>query len=112
MNRCAELIQQPGEQRDRLTSGVVVTGGDDPLAQIDRALALTVETEDIRKRLDKAGIPDADEARQKGILSDHEARLIKRLDEAVQSVIEVDDFTPEGLTAGGIPKEAIAGAAE
>ncbi|MFP3944955.1 MAG: acyl-CoA dehydrogenase domain-containing protein, partial [Alphaproteobacteria bacterium] len=111
MNKVAELIQEPGAQRDRLTAGVVVTGRrDDPLAHLDRALSLAVEADELVNRLEKAGSPGLDEARRRGLLSDDEARLMQRYHEAVQAVIEVDEFTPGQLTAGGIPERAVAAA--
>ncbi|MFW6027398.1 MAG: acyl-CoA dehydrogenase, partial [bacterium] len=111
MNKVAERIQEPGEQRDRLTAGVVVTGRrDDPLAQLDRALSLVVQAEELIERLEKAGSPDLEEAHRQGLLSEAEMRLMKQVHEAVQPVIEVDDFTSDQLTAGGIPEKAVAAA--
>ena len=81
---------------------------DDITAGLENALSLVIESEELRKRLKKAGIEaEADrpwdqwleERVDAGDLDRGEADLLKRYREAVLTVISVDDFTP--AEAGG-----------
>jgi acyl-CoA dehydrogenase len=98
----ANLIQAPGDARERLTEGVFTGEGADPLAALERALALTVECQPLKDRMKdkKAGTPDA--AREAGVITDVEHTRLRDLYEAVRAVIEVDSFDPARLDETGI----------
>ncbi len=101
----AELIQEPGAVRDRLTEDVFLSDRPDEItAQLEEALTLSIESYDLRKRLKKAGHQqDADvgfEDWLKALQSDQvitkeEADLLSRTREITKSVIDVDDFSQE-----------------
>lgn len=109
--RVAELLMTPGALRDRLTEGIWL---DDPerneLAQLDRALALVLETEPLEKRLADArrdgsletDDPDKDlEAAEKaGLITGEDASRLREARDLVTEIIAVDDFESEDLRAG------------
>lgn len=109
--RVAELLMTPGAARDRLTEGIWL---DDPerneLAQLDRALALVLETEPLERRLTEArrdgslaaADPDVelDAARKAGLITTGDAARIREARALVAEIIAVDDFEAEDLMAG------------
>ncbi|WP_210497069.1 acyl-CoA dehydrogenase [Microvirga antarctica] len=97
MGECANILISPSAARDRLTAGLYHGGGDDGLAQLERAFALVTQTEPIRDRLKAAGHRDWRAARDAGFLSADDARRLEERDAAVAAVIAVDDFAPEEL---------------
>ncbi|HVE49177.1 MAG TPA: acyl-CoA dehydrogenase [Casimicrobiaceae bacterium] len=105
----AKLLINPSETRDRLTSGMFVPAqADDPIREIERALAATVVAESIESKLKdavKAGRLEAvsttpgqrDETLEQraikaGIIDSKEARALQEHRELVARVIRVDDF--------------------
>ncbi len=105
--RVARLLQTPGEIRDRLTEDIYTSDDPaEPTAQLESALALAIESTDLRKRLKKAG-HDAGgvlgweawlaERIADGDVNEREADLLRRWRSAVAAVIAVDDFAPESV---------------
>jgi acyl-CoA dehydrogenase len=104
----AKRVIEPGETRDRLTAGMFMPDrADDPIREIERALAATVAAEPIEDKLRKAQKhgrlgraagpgegPEALDGRaiEAGILSADEARLLAEHRALVARVIRVDDF--------------------
>lgn len=95
--RCAELLTEPSEARDRLTSGLFLGVGDDGVARLERAFALVAEVEPIRHKLHQAKIRDWHQAREAGLITPTEAARLQAAEEAVHRLIMVDDFAPEEL---------------
>lgn len=98
VQRCAQLILEPGAVRDRLTAGLYHPQDDGPLARLERAFLLVTTNEPIEKKMRAARIRDWSEAVKKGVLTAEEGERIKAAHEAVALVIEVDDFAPEALS--------------
>lgn len=114
----ADVIQQPGEVRDRLTRGLFLpTGVHEPLGSLEDALARALAAEPILARIRAAmrdhcidaGDPEAhvDDAVAAGIITRDEATTIQAAQVARRRVIEVDDFSPDQLspqlTTGSTP---------
>lgn len=98
VQRCAQLILEPGAVRDRLTAGLYHPQDDGPLARLERAFLLVTANEPIEKKMRAARIRDWSEAVKKGVITAEEGERIKAAHEAVALVIEVDDFAPEALS--------------
>ena len=56
IKRCAQLLLEPSETRDRLTAGLYLGKHEEGLARLERAFALAIENEPIAKRLRDARI--------------------------------------------------------
>lgn len=102
----ADLIQQPGEARDRLTQGLFVPrGAHEPLGRLEDALERTLAAEPILARIRtamrdhriSAGDPEkqVEAAVVAGIISGDEAAVVLAAQVARRKVIEVDDFPPD-----------------
>jgi acyl-CoA dehydrogenase len=110
--RVARLMIEPSATRDRLTAGMYLgNAADDPVAQIERALAATVAAESAEHKLRlamKTGRFDAKQApgagfdalvaraQAAGVITAAEAEAIVRAHELTEIVIRVDDF-PQDL---------------
>jgi len=110
-HKVARLLIEPSAARDRLTTPMfAATAEDDPVAQIERALAATVATEPIEARLKaaaKAGRFEvalapgetaesfAARAVAAGVIDAAEARTFAAQRALVAQVIRVDDFAPD-----------------
>jgi acyl-CoA dehydrogenase len=95
---CAEILLAPSATRDRLTVDLFHGTGDDGLARLERAFALTVAAAPIRERMRKAHVHDADKARAQGLITDSEAGELRAAADAVAAAVAVDDFAPEELS--------------
>ena len=98
----ADLIQQPGPSRQRLTEGVFTGTGADPLAALDRALALTIECQPLKDRMKEKDIDSVDAAKEAGIITAAEHDKLRDLHRAVREVIEVDSFDPSRFDKTGL----------
>jgi len=96
--KCAELILEPSETRERLTANVFRGTENDGVGLLERAFALVIEVEPLRRKLREAQINDLDEARREDLIDEAEAERLAAADAAVARVIEVDDFAPEELS--------------
>src|SRR5437899_95092 len=94
---CAKILLAPSATRDRLTVGIFHGVGDEGLARLERAFALTVDTQPLRDRLRNAGIRDIDAACAQRVITDAEAKELRATADAVAAAIAVDDFSPEEL---------------
>jgi len=110
-HKIAQAMQVPGELRDRLTEGIFVTDStDEAIGKYEHALQLIVKTWPVYKKLYKATkareIPKAhvldqiEPALSKGIISQDEADLVKKTEEARNDAIQVDEFTLEEYDKG------------
>jgi acyl-CoA dehydrogenase len=94
---CAEILLAPSATRDRLTTDIFHGIGDDALARLERAFALTIAIQPVRDRLRKARVDDPATARAQGLISEAEAASLVVAHKAVAAAIAVDDFAPEEL---------------
>jgi len=104
--RIVELVISPGEARDRLCDGVYRTvEPGNPLGLLQEAMELSIEVSPLEKKLRKGmkegRIQALDFAAQlnegvaTGIITAEEADLLRRADEKIMALINVDDFAPE-----------------
>jgi acyl-CoA dehydrogenase len=100
----ATALQRPGEQRDRLTSGLYISLGQTRgIARLDRAFDLVYAADGIVRKIRDAirggRLPKAsplmllNEATNKGIVSSGDAALVRMAAEAREDAIQVDSFT-------------------
>jgi acyl-CoA dehydrogenase len=94
---CAEILLNPSATRERLTVDIFHGIGDEGLARLERAFALTVAAQPLRDRLHKAHARDVEKARREGLITDAEANELRAAADAVAAAVAVDDFAPEAL---------------
>jgi acyl-CoA dehydrogenase len=111
IRKTAAILTEPSEARDRLTPNIYRGREGDAVAQLDDAFRLVVETQPIRDRLRKARIKNWHDAAPDQ-LSDEERQRLEAADEAVATVIAVDDFAPEALAPTPHEPERTASIAE
>jgi acyl-CoA dehydrogenase len=103
-HRLAVAIQTPGEQRDRITPGIFHPDREThPRAQLERAMLLSLEADDVVKKIKKAvragdlkKAPVSElitSARDAGIINSDEANLIAEAERVRWETIQVDSFT-------------------
>ncbi|MEA2948789.1 MAG: acyl-CoA dehydrogenase [Alphaproteobacteria bacterium] len=95
---CADMLMEPSATRDRLTVDIFHGTGDDGLARLERAYALTIAAQPLRDRLHKARVRDVEKARQQGLINEAEATQLNAVAAAVAAAVAVDDFAPEELS--------------
>ena len=107
--RVADILMQPGRQRDRLTEGVYIPADqDESVARLEDALIKSVAAEPVIRKLRKAmktgTLPkgDPEDAVAAGIaadvISEQEGEAIHAAIAARKLVIQVDEFLPEYFT--------------
>ncbi|MBX3512253.1 MAG: acyl-CoA dehydrogenase [Xanthobacteraceae bacterium] len=99
---CAELISSPSTARERLTSGLYAGREGDGVWLLEDAFRKVIAVEDVLRRLKDRRV-DLKAAKESGLVSDAEARLVEEADAAVAKVVEVDDFDARELS--GLSKE-------
>jgi acyl-CoA dehydrogenase len=109
----ATLAMDPGPSRDRLCRHAFRTDvAGNPLAELHQALQLAVQVEPIDRRLRVEGVKTGRiraldmpgqiaEGLSLGILTGQEAELLLDYDRRIMHIINVDDFDPAELPAGG-----------
>jgi acyl-CoA dehydrogenase len=105
----AEILQQPGEVRDRLTEDMYISDDSDEItAQIEAAFELSIASYELRKRIKKQGLEQtADKGFDEWLsglqsinkVNEQEADLLRRTREVVAKVINVDDFPQQPAAA-------------
>jgi len=101
---CAEILLNPSATRERLTVDIFHGLGDEGLARLERAFALTVAAQPLRDRLHKAHIRDVDNAWLEAATTETEAKELRAAADAVAAAVAVDDFAPEAIA----PRQAAA----
>ncbi|WP_442756112.1 acyl-CoA dehydrogenase [Methylocystis sp. JAN1] len=96
--RCAAILMQPGEARDRLTADVFRGCSNDAVAQLELAFDLAVETAPLRRRLREANVDSIEDGLRRGVIGPSEAERLRAKDVAISNVIAVDDFDPRELS--------------
>jgi len=111
----AKLLQSENESRDRLVSGVYISDQDDACGRVHTAfhLALTSTNAEnaIRNALNKPVTYNNYEslvqrAVESGVITEEQATTVRLAQEAVQAVIEVDEFTREEIEGVETPMVA------
>jgi acyl-CoA dehydrogenase len=97
--QCAEILLSPSAARDRLTAGVFLGTGEDGIARLERAFDLVVRAEPVQRKLRAAGVADRPTALARGIITAAEADVLSAMDEAVATVIAVDDFAADEIAS-------------
>jgi len=109
----ADLIMNPTAGRERLSRYVYKTqASHNPLGLLQEALILSTMAEGLEKRIRVDGIKTGQvtaldlpgqisQALELGILSEAEAAVLRDYDAKVSNLINVDDFAPHELAAGG-----------
>ena len=107
--RVARLLLTPSEARDRLTEGIFIGGPEDPVGRVEHALKKATAADAATRKLYRAlraGQIEADvaeaqieEALQSGVISEHEAHLLREAERARDEAIKVDEFSPQELAA-------------
>ena len=106
--KIAAAVLAPGDVRDRLTRSIYVSNDvNDPTGLLEVTLLKVVEAEAAEKKLEKAikagtvrrfhGLDWIGEARDKNVLTESEAQLLREVDKLVARVIAVDHFDPAEL---------------
>ncbi|MEM9381446.1 MAG: acyl-CoA dehydrogenase domain-containing protein, partial [Planctomycetota bacterium] len=106
MQKVAKAMQSPGEQRERMTSGMYVpTALDQTHGQLEHALVLCTEAAAVQRRIRDAvkkkkiakrgATAMAEDALRLGIISSADRDLLDRAEEARAAVVAVDSFTLE-----------------
>jgi len=104
IDRCADIIVNPGAARDRLTVDLyhpAASEAENGIALVERAFAMTVAVQPIRDRMHTARVRDVDQAVAQRTITADEAGKLKAAAEAVAAAIAVNDFAPEELTSRG-----------
>jgi acyl-CoA dehydrogenase len=111
---CAELLLAPSEARDRLTRGLFVpTEADQPLARLEKALALLTALEPVEKKVrealkngDLAAKNESDlmaRAHAMQVISDAEYAQWVEANAARREAVAVDDFEKPALVCHAVP---------
>jgi acyl-CoA dehydrogenase len=108
---CAGLLLAPSPTRERLTAGIFPGIGDNGLARLERAFALTVAAAPLHERMRAAKVRDIDAARRQNVINDAEAAALHAAALAVAEAVAVDDFAPDEIARrqpqGDTPSQAM-----
>jgi acyl-CoA dehydrogenase len=114
----ADAILNPTEVRDRLSRFVYRTlEPGNPLGLLHEALVMAQSAEPVEKRIRVDGVKTGKvtaldvpgqiaQALAQGIVSEHEAAMLRDYDRKVMDLISVDDFDPRELAAEAAPEPA------
>ena len=105
-HKVAQAMQKRSEQRDRITDGIFLPKEtSEALGRYEHALELLEQAEPVYKKIHvatkKKELPKTqprfviDQALEKGIISEDEAKLIREAEEARVDVVQVDEFSLE-----------------
>jgi len=103
-HKVAQAMQQRSEQRDRLTDGIYLPeDNDQALGRYEHALELLEQAAPVYKKIHvatkKKELPKTqprfviDQALEKEIITEEEAQLIRKAEDARVDVVQVDEFT-------------------
>jgi acyl-CoA dehydrogenase len=100
---CAKILLAPSATRERLTVDIFHGGGEEPVARLERAFDLVIDTAPLRDRLRNANVRDVDAALAQRLITAAEAQTLRAAADAVAAAIAVDDFAPEELARANPP---------
>jgi acyl-CoA dehydrogenase len=102
-SKVAELLQEPGEARDRLTADIFIPDDStEPLAQLERAFLLAQESAPLYRRI-RGAVKDGtllkarpkrlvDQAFEAQVINREEYQLLQETEEARQEAVRVDAY--------------------
>ncbi len=104
--KIAELVQIPGEQRDRLTHNIFISKDENNFSnKLEKTFAMAVQAANIEKKvkqavrakqLEKQPAPALyEQALAKNIITSDEAALLSNLEKSAVDIVQVDSFTLE-----------------
>ena len=110
-HQVAHLLQTPGTERDRLTSGIYIpTHPDEALGRLEQALSLSTQAETILKTIKTAShngqLPQAkpeklvDAALSSQVITPEDAQLLQEAERVRTDAVQVDAFTLEEYQQG------------
>ncbi|SFK31722.1 acyl-CoA dehydrogenase [Nitrosomonas aestuarii] len=101
----ARIMLEPGEARDRLTSGIFIpTTPGDPMSDLEEALKCAIESAPLESKVRNAvksgkvtaqGDKQITQAYHLNVITAAEAELLKKMKELRSRVIKVDDFSQD-----------------
>lgn len=95
---CAELLLEPSETRERLTSGLYLEAGSNSnIAELEHAFTLVTGSASLLDAFRDSRCKSIADAQAKGLLNEEEARRLQEIDDAVAAVVAVDDFPADEL---------------
>lgn len=96
--KCAELLLEPSEARDRLTQGLFLApGASSSVANLERAFELVTSCDSLHKKLKQANCSSVEKALELKLISEEDAERLREEAKAVAEILAVDDFAPEDL---------------
>lgn len=112
-HKIAEMIQVPGEQRDRMTAGLFISDNpEEALTRLDNAFVAAKQAEPIEKKIKKAirakQLPKQavhtliELAKEKGIINETEGALLEKANTLRFDAIQVDDFSEEEYNSNSL----------
>lgn len=117
-HRAASILIKPGEARDRLTKGIYVSDDENDITgKLEFAMQKVIDAETIEKRLKNHNLikPDLMDEQmwyqqllEQGMLTTEDIEKLTQASIAIRSVIRVDEFTPEQLSARIDPVNQVA----
>ena len=113
MQKVAQSMQVPGEQRDRMTSGMYIpTATDESIGQLEHAMRVCTEAAEVNRRIrdavkkkkiaKKSREAMRADALRLGIISSTDAELLDKAEIAREAVVAVDSFTLEEYLQRGL----------
>jgi acyl-CoA dehydrogenase len=105
MNAVAEVIQKPGETRERVGAGVYLGANGDTMALIEKALHAVIRRDALMEPVKKQKL-SLEEAVKCGVISRAERDEIEQTDALVREVLVVDDFDPSELKGATLSPSA------
>ena len=112
----ADTLREPGPARDRLTANLYKPQNEnEPLYKLEAAFKLSLETEELEKKLGKAvkkgelpgeltRVQLVEAAAAKGVLNEAEIATLRRMDALRRDVVMVDSFDPTKISGNKAPK--------
>lgn len=93
--RCADMLLQPGPQRERLTPGLYPGLPGDAIADLEQAFVAAVKAAGPRRKLREAKLETAEDGLAQGVISADERESLDQADALREKIVAVDDFAPE-----------------
>jgi acyl-CoA dehydrogenase len=99
-SRVAEMLMEPGAQRDRLAPDIYLGEGhaEHALKDLERAFDLVGRIAPIEKKMRDAKVREVDRAVETGLISADEKRRLDEAREAVAKVVAVDAFAMKDVS--------------
>ena len=94
--RCAALLSEPGETRDRLVGDLLEAEHHPGITALNDAFSRVIAAEPLRRRLRDLDM-SAQAALTAGLLTTEEKTRLDAMEEAVARVVAVDDFSPQEM---------------